>query len=592
MIPRMLMLVVLAGGLLWSAPPDLVDGGSQIAQPSYRVPSQVRANRPALRTSAPVLNAIPFWNILENLGPTDRANARISLELPLQASEEAQNLAQAVESLWNAGHFEAALQRARDLARYLDPTRIAVGIQWREPRRTSYRWGNDVVITQKDSVYSVRLVRHEGTGHLFTLVTYKDTATNRYFWSLHMSTDGGDSWVETFAWSYTNQKLPTGLATMGEDVYIAYGGNESDPTTARLRRADAATGTIDAAYNWHEVFNFGVAINEIELWDNSTYNNNRLYYAAILDDQELVFFWIGEDGLSYHQIPTGVTSASRGLSGTWNDGVTPGMDQYSFLSYINANDSVHVLRLKTDDTFEDLGNIDYAGSIFMLYTDIAAHQDTVIVAFEHEGAVADWVKYRINYGQVPSGPWNWGSLAPDTTAYSYCPVLTGTHNDGFGAAFFYDGPIAYRHRSYNIPAWSDPEILSDEDASIVLKPDIAWISSGVYGVAYVDDPHSRVLFDRSDWTDVAEGPGDVPAGALTLRALPTHHGARLLLQVPQAGPARLEVFNVAGARIQEIPLNLTAGTHEVPVSVPRAGVYLARLVTPDAQATVRFVVVR
>ncbi len=591
MIPRVLVSVVLAGGLLWSGSPDLVDGGSQIGYQSHRIPSSVQAHRRATRASAPIRNTVPFWKILENLSPADRANALISLELPARVSDEVQTLAHEVESLWNTGRYDAALQRARELARYLDPTHIAVGIQWREPRRTSYRWGNDVVITQKDSVYSVRLALHEGTGHLFALVTYKDTVTERFIWTLNMSTDGGATWAETYLWSYTSQKIPIGLATMGDYVYIAYGGNTSDPTTARLRRASAATGAIDAGFSWHEVFNFGVAINEIELWDNTTYLNNRLYYAGLLNNNELVFFWIEEDGLSYHQVSTGVTNASRGLSGTWNDGFFSGLDQYNFLSYINVNDSVHVLRLKNDDTFEDLGNIDYAGDVTtILYTDIAAHQDTVIVAFEHRGAVTDWVKYRINYGQLPSGSWAWGWLVPDTTEYSYSPALTGVHGEGFGAVFFNNNHIAYTHRPYYPPAWSDPEILSDENASIIVKPDIAWISSGVYGVTYVDVSWSQVFFDRSDWTDVAEGSGDAPAGALTLRALPAHRGARLVLQMPQAGTARLQVFNVAGARIQEIPLNLAAGTHEVRVSVPTAGVYLARLVTTEGAATARFVV--
>ena len=313
MILRMLVSVALAGGLLWSASPDLMDGNFQIERPSQQISSNVQAQRLAPRESAPIQDAAPFWKVLENLNPEDRANALISLELPARVSDEVQTLAHEVESLWNAGHYEAALQRARDLARHLDPTHIAVGIQWREPRRISYRWGNDVVIAEKNNVQSVRLAHHEGTGHLFALVTYQDTtSTEDYLWALNISTDGGATWAETYIWSYMRQGAPTGLATMGDYVYIAYGRPASGPTAARLRRADAATGSIDAAFSWHEVFDFGVDINEIELLNNASYDN-RLYYTALLDNNEIVFFWIEEDGVSYHQIPTGVTNASRGF---------------------------------------------------------------------------------------------------------------------------------------------------------------------------------------------------------------------------------------------------------------------------------------
>ncbi len=539
-------------------------------------------SRTQFQKTLPTSTPAPFWKALEALNPEEQRNARIQLEGPKALSPQAQGLMHQVETLWNQGQYSRALKAARELARFVDPTRIAVGIAWREPRAVSLRWGTDVLVSDHDHVHDVNLLWYNNLGHLFAVIAYLDTSNNFYRWTLNLSVDGGETWQETYDWFQTPNPMAVDIATMQDTVYVAYNA-EGDLTSARIRRFDPETGGV--LESWTEAFDDNVPIAELVLFDNSGYLNNRLYYTAILEDGTLKFLWTS-NGQIFHEISTGVTDASRGLDATFVDEYTGTPPVAIYLSYINTSDQWYVGRFTSSGTYEDLGALDNVGSS-ALFTDIAVHRDTVLTASEYEGSAAMWIKYWIRYGEGNS--WLWGSLGTDTLTEHYLPALVGDHNNGFAAVYWNENHHLFRSRSYHTPNWTDPVQVSDFFADPFRKPDMTWIAPDIYGVAYISS-EGRVFFDRTDWVEVAEDTR--PSRPFGFRVQTASGVPWLSFTLPQDLQLTLEVYNATGARVFQQQGTWTRGTHQVRVPDLAAGVYLARLKTPHQTVSTRFVVVR
>ncbi len=113
--------------------------------------------------------------------------------------------------------------------------------------------------------------------------------------------------------------------------------------------------------------------------------------------------------------------------------------------------------------------------------------------------------------------------------------------------------------------------------------------SVTYDGWYVDD--IQVLANLNPEA-VAEHEGDaVPQARPWLQARP----GQIVFQIPVAGPVRLDLYDISGRRVATLfqgPHPAHKGTQVALPSELRAGVYLARLVTPAGTRTLRFVHVR
>ncbi|MEJ2086415.1 MAG: hypothetical protein P8Y44_12175, partial [Acidobacteriota bacterium] len=147
------------------------------------------------------------------------------------------------------------------------------------------------------------------SGTLFAVVDWGSSVG----WSLNLSTDGGRSWMETYLWS-GNFELAD-MAVIGSYVYIAY----SVGSEARLRRAVAADGQIDAAYGHQLVLDTTPSIPlEIRL---ATPAQDRIDYSVLLDDGLIRHFWASAaSGSGFSETSPQVTNAAGGLATTRNIG--------------------------------------------------------------------------------------------------------------------------------------------------------------------------------------------------------------------------------------------------------------------------------
>jgi hypothetical protein len=104
------------------------------------------------------------------------------------------------------------------------------------------------------------------------------------------------------------------------------------------------------------------------------------------------------------------------------------------------------------------------------------------------------------------------------------------------------------------------------------------------------------LWRRSTATVSVPGNGARAGLELALAgAQPTAHDVRLRFNMPEAGNASIEVFDVAGRRAAKLAQpSLSAGPHEVSWSASelRPGVYMVRLTAGQRQEVVRLVRVR
>ncbi len=437
----------------------------------------------------------PMWKSLERLSPGERANARIELGLPRDASQAALAHARKVEEAWNGGRYEEALELFRRLAELVDLMEVAVGIDWREPIRSSGAdWGGDVQVSAEDAVYDVALDFHAATGHLFVALLYFDGAAWR--WSVNFSSDGGQSWSETYSWGTPYHQRDMDGNVVGDYFYVGFTGL-SDQSEARMMRFSATDGLRDVAYGIVTVFDATPnSIREVALTSMADIGLDYLYCAAIISNGGL-WCYSSENHIDWYEHNTTVANAERGLDACC-DCVMP--KYLTYVSYIGTADSVYALARRLA-AWHYFGNLDFAGT-GTKFSSVGAHGDTAIVVFEHVGAT-HWIKYWITYNAGTS--WAWWYVG-DTTATSYSPDVTSRRSDGMGVSFVvWQGHQGmYTWRDYPLGLWSTPVRYDDHGVHTWFQPAIEWVATQVYGVAYISFPGQYVYFDRSDWVGVEE----------------------------------------------------------------------------------------
>ena len=516
----------------------------------------VRLDRTAAQTVQAQSPVGPVWTRLARMTPAERANARISIELAANATSEALAFARTVEAEWNDGRYDDALAGFESLARLTDPAEMAIGCSWRKPVPTleTGLWGGDVRIGNRDSVQLVSLDVHRATGHLFAVLLLQgDSYTN--MWAVNFSTDGGQTWSETFTWWATYALNSMSASVLAEHCYVAFGrGAAQDQAFLyRCRASDGVQENFNTGSSYITVFTTTSpdSIKEVALAPNQDFYNNRLYYMGITTAGSLKFWWSDTGAISWTEIATSVTNADRGLSAATNEGYD------SLFVWASYYDKTNNLRIDTDKPGDVWGNVLSApAGTGTATTSIGAYKDTLLCAFDYSGATNYWCKYFTSYDEGTS--WAWLYLDPDTLTVSEAPAVMLRGGGGEGALYRYytsTRELRYTWRSY-VGGWSTPVAIAQNEP-YWNRPGIQYLGTGVFGVAYLSwtTPAIRgAYFDRSDWgIGIAERRRLVmEENILSVTPNPLSGSGRLNYTLNRPAALRVQVYDRAGRVVRTL----------------------------------------
>jgi hypothetical protein len=453
----------------------------------------------------------PVWTALENMNADQRANSNIVIELGMNASDQARQLAGRISALWNAGDYTKALQLFPELGAMTDE--IAIGNCWRTPLTNGeVLWGTDVQIGRHVDIYENEFDKDWETGNLFVVLLYESGGT--WYWSMNFSSNNGDTWSETYEWWASYELNTIGATVLTEYCYVGYSGGSAQ-TEARLRRfnvADGSTAPFPDGSSFVTAFTMGAAINEIVLTSNADFYDNRIYYYVLCADGVVTYYWDDPDCLSFDEIAPGITNAREGLDATCNEGYDT---YFTMLSYLNTDDQVSIwLKGTTWDNAYNY-NVNHTSTD---YTAIGAYHDTITCAFDYYNGSNLQCRYLVNY-TGGTGTWYYGEVGDDPNTTAESPDIACRRDGGTGIVWrFYTSPREERFvwRHYG-GTWDPPETFSDHEP-YYNKPNIEYLGDGCYGVVYLRWSDYSAWFDKCveqpclDIWMVNHGPDPVPAG--------------------------------------------------------------------------------
>jgi hypothetical protein len=462
--------------------------------------------------AAPMMSA-PIWQRLDNLDPADKQNAVLELEVSADLDPAVRDDVQHAQNLWNSGAYAEAVDAVMDLE--ADGINMDAGISWKTPKpMPGIEWiDGDVRVSTVENVKETHLDADAQNGNLFAVLLYEDTTGGLWYWTVNFSTDGGATWAETYSWWASYQIKDVSATVVGDYLFVGYVGNTTFDG-ARLRRIFVSNGQVDLGYGYVTVFDKDVEIKEIALCSNADDSDNRVYYWAILNNFQLVYYWDDTGAISWTEITTGVTDAYAGLDATWNEDDASGYYLYaSYVGYVIGGTEltypVNVVRHGAGGWERITTLSDFTG--LHQLTSISAYSDTVICAYEHSYTNGNGIRYNISYNGGDSWGYGGSTFGPDVGHNLYFPDVTC--RGGQGSAIVYDDeagtfdPVWFRYRDhYSAGAW-DAEVkqFNEHDGATGWPNRIEWVppsagSSYAYGAIYIswDPVPGTAWFDRSD----------------------------------------------------------------------------------------------
>jgi hypothetical protein len=532
---------------------------------------------------------------LEQMGPAERENARISVEFD-SPDDATVALGRGVERLWNGGQYDEALAQLGDLEARVGC--VAIGNSWRAPVPTleASSWGSDVRIGNHDLLLGIALDVDPSSGNLFAALRHSGGGPH---WSVCMSTDHGTTWDEIFTW-VGSPSTWLDAKVLRHYAYVAYNSPGENPQQVRLRRfrcSDGLADTFNTGANWVAActLSTGDTMREVSL---ANWLDGRLYLAALVSDGSVLLCRANANGVPWYTWATGITSgASSGLELASNE---PAYETTSlFFSYRDTSDTLRVYRYGT-----------FSGSYAQRFsvcsghgtsTSISAFRDTVICAYEDEITSPHQVRYVTNYGEGDT--WRVRTLS-DSSIDAGAPAVL--YCGGGFAAVYRQVAVApellFCQRTFSGIS-SNPVSIADDDPYNG-RPEIVNLGSGVYGVAYLSDTSPVVrgaYFDKSGSPSGLAEQRRLNADLNVLNVTPSPlkgHG-RLNYTLNRPADLRVEVYDRAGRLVRTLfdghsPTGRQSLSLDASGMVP--GVYFCRLTagrasSDQAQAILKVVVI-
>lgn len=517
--------------------------------------SEANQGNDYIPTMSPI-ESTSSWQTLENLTTYEKRNAIIDIEC--EAGDKVK--ADLIEEKWNSENYEEAIELLKNSPELGD---AAIGIQWREPIKTSARWAGDVRVGTRDSIIDIDFDVDNSNGNLFAALLYRVAASN-YNFTINISLDTGRTWAETYEWTlFPDYEIDIDGVVLKNYFYLAYTYNNN--TVGRIRRFNTSDGSSDDAYGYVMVIDEGVDIREIALTsnaDSSISNLHYLLYLSIMDNDSLKLYYSDTIATNWDgSFDTEVGNADRGLDACYSS--IPKI----WASYIGTDDSLYVIGGWVG--WINYGPLSYVGSNSAYITSIGAYGDTVMAVYPYyEGPSSNSVRYSITYNDGSN--WDEGTILGASFTSSYVNDVTARNGDGIGIFYQTTGLNAggyYRHRNYVNSAWSGPVSVADSITCENVKPSIERIANGIYGILYVNYPEQMAWFDRSDWVSGIEEE-DIPDAntAVILSATRTLFSGEITISyyLPSSqSDMSLDIFDVSGSHVKQLAKGMPAGNHTV-----------------------------
>ena len=524
----------------------------------------------------------PYWNILAELTPGERANAVIDFELDPAQPAPVVALAREIDSLWNSGSWDAALTRLPELAARSGANRPAMGIAWRTPVPSPVLSYSPYAIGTRDSVYVIDFETDwRITRRFFCVLGFAgDGKASRL--SVNISTDLGRTWSEVYVLGGYSYKLNAVAGRiMLHRYWLAYtGGMTAEPNRALWsRKFLVSDGSPDTFRNGEVSYNFYNApapdtVKELAMVSDQLPANGTIYLLALIASDSLRYFTMPTtNDTAWRTTKLAFGNAVAGLDACWNDNCLTGDTGLMYVSYFGRGDSVCILRMKVGGVWERIRSA--AAQPTHYITSVAAHRDTVMVVYPDD----DRIRYQLRRG---GAVWTYGSPPQDTTLVNSVPDVSG--EGGFFHIVYRDntGKGWYTRRTYGSYTW-DP-VKRFDDGTIMkyqMKPDIRWLgeaeTAGVAWIGIISGPDGHAFYSCFDYTAVAEPGGQVPAAKFSVR--PAKSGVMVRYCLDRSGPATLRACDITGRILRTWQLAGTAGRHEFLWPNPGNGVRFLELET-------------
>lgn len=552
-----------------------------------------------------------LWLQFDRMDPAERGNTELTLEPSAHALPGASDECREISRLWNEGDFDAAIARLRGYYRFDDPCRVTVATSYRTPvdMPQDGGWGPDVRIGAYDSIQDLMLDRG-ANGYLYAGMPCQDSTRTRI--AFCRSSDNGTSWQATSSvyWNSNDYLSAWSAACHGVYYQVSWVSMDVPHRVWSARKSMDTGGWVRFAGDSLCVIAIAAASGDTieELTECTTEDGSpggRIYLFGRDQDQRLFYSWTDSSCRAWRPHSTGVTTCTKGLDCTYNEGYT---DRYLWVSWARANAGGDTFKLafgyrtNEDTLFHStaFGNVYTRGYAFDP-TSITAWKDTITIAFTTPGPLA--TTRAVHHDSAGNSlVWSSVALGSDTTYVRELPEVSERGGGGISAAFRCYAPgndrwIYARHAAEPGGTYTDPDTVNESAhrPSPTARIRIVPLGSGSYGVGWINwqnpDPvYHGAWFSSYTPTGIA-GPSTPRPVQFGFRATPRPGGARLAFANPSHGPVLIRVFDRAGRLTWSTRAVMAAGSQTVDFNSPAAGAYVAVIEAGGRQQTAKFVTV-
>jgi len=456
--------------------------------------------------------SIKRW--LEQLTLAEKQNTEIQLELQNDAGDDALAIARQIEKEWNNGSFDNALKRFDDLSILTDLSRASLYENWKTPVicSTPDKFGDDVLIMNRDSVKFIELEIHPQSGNLIAIALVEGDGSTNILMAV-VSTDGGATWNEGTRMHISEEIFEISAAIHDDHCYVIYYYDKifSVYDQIRISRFNCFTGyREDFPGGLYSLDIIDGYFKDVEITcANYGLQNHYIYFCFLRDNGDLHTQLLNMEDFYWTQLQVLYGEVDRGLD------IAAAVSLYYpiFISYIKSNDYVIVARYQgTQNQYVSMYS-NYLGGSTPDETALDVYGTDVVCIYEHVGS-----SHEVYEAYSTDIAVNWGTRNLETSVYSPSLTMRG----GAGLARAYNKQVMYPVRTGRFRWVSQDSIHVSNELSVqytdhwtAFQQDIEYIGGGNYGIAYMSSDF-QAWFDKGSGCCQVRGDVALPKDGIVL----------------------------------------------------------------------------